>query len=142
MGLGRPLLAESLGTALLVAAVIGSGIAAQRLSPGTIAATAGYSTATGAALIAIICAPGPISGAHLNPLVTLADWLCGGVRARAGLLYVAAQLAGGAGGAIVANLMFGLPALQVAGKQRWGAGLWLGEVVATFGLVLVIFGVV
>ena len=143
VGLGRSLLAESIGTGLLVAAVVGSGIAAARLSPGEIGMQLlENSTATGAALVAIIYALGPASGAHLNPVVTLADWLCGGIRARAGLLYVAAQLAGGAAGAIVANLMFGLPALQVAGKARWGPGLWLGEVVATFGLVLVIFGLV
>jgi arsenate reductase len=126
-----------------VAAVIGSGIAAQRLSPGeTGLQLLENSTATGAALVAIIYALGPASGAHLNPLVTMADWLCGGVRARAGLAYCAAQVAGGAAGAVVANLMFGLPALQLASKPRWGAGLWIGEVVATFGLVLVIFGVV
>jgi arsenate reductase len=142
-GLGRPVLAELLGTGLLVAAVIGSGIAAQRLSPGdTGLQLLENSTATGAALVAIIFALGPVSGAQLNPLVTMADWLCGGVRAGAGLLYCAAQLVGGAAGAIVANLMFGLPALQVASRPRWGAGLWFGEVVATFGLVLVIFGVV
>jgi arsenate reductase len=142
-GLGRPLLAESLGTGLLVAAVIGSGIAAVRLSPGdTGLQLLENSTATGAALVAIIYALGPVSGAQLNPVVTLADWMCGGVRPRVALLYVAAQLVGGAAGAIVANLMFGLPAVQIASKPRWGAGLWLGEGVATFGLVLVIFCVV
>jgi arsenate reductase len=143
VGLGRPLLAESLGTGLLLAAVIGSGIAATRLSPGnTGLQLAENSTATGAALVAIIYALGPVSGAHLNPVVTLADWMCGGVRPRVALLYVVAQVSGGAVGAIVANLMFGLPAVQIATKSRWGAGLWLGEVVATFGLVLVIFAVV
>jgi glycerol uptake facilitator-like aquaporin len=141
--LGRPVLAELLGTAFLVASVIGSGIAAQRLSPGeTGLQLLESSTATGAALVAIIAALGPMSGAHLNPLVTLVDWSFGGVRARVGILYCAAQLAGGATGAVVANLMFGLPALQLATRSRWGAGLWTGEVVATFGLVLVIFGVV
>ena len=142
-GLGRPVLAEFLGTLFLVAAVIGSGIAAARLSPGN----GGLqllenSTATGAVLVAIIYALGPVSGAHLNPLVTLADWLYGGVHARAVPLYCAAQLAGAGAGAIVANLMFGLPALQVASRPRWSVELWFGEVVATFGLLLVIFGVV
>jgi glycerol uptake facilitator-like aquaporin len=141
--LGRPVLAEFLGTALLVAAVIGSGIAAQRLSPGDVGVQLlENSIATGAALVAIIFALGPVSGAHLNPVVTMADWMCGGVRGHTGLLYCAAQLAGGAFGAVVANLMFGLPALEVASKPRWGPGLWIGEAVATFGLVLVIFSII
>ena len=92
--------------------------------------------------MAIIFALGPVSGAHLNPAVTLVDWLCGGVRWPVGLLYCAAQLVGGAVGALVANVMFGLPALELSSKPRWGAGLWIGEVVATFGLVLVIFSLV
>ena len=142
-GLGRRVLAEFLGTALLVAAVVGSGIAAQRLSPSDIGLELlENSLATGAALVAIIFALGPISGAHLNPLVTLADGLCGGVRAGTGLLYGLAQIVGGIGGTVVANVMFGLPAVQISTKPRWGAGLWVGEAVATFGLLLVIFGVV
>jgi arsenate reductase len=142
-GPGRPVLAEFLGTLLLVAAVVGSGIAAARLSPGNIGLQLlESSAATGAALVAIIYALGPVSGAHLNPLVTLADWVCGGVRARTVPLYLGAQLAGAGAGAIVANLMFGLPALQIATRPRSSVGLWLGEVVATFGLLLVIFGVV
>ena len=141
--LARPLLAEFLVTAFLAAAVIGSGIAAQRTSPGD----AGLqllenAIATGTALVAMVFALGPVSGAHLNPVVTMADWMCGGVRGRVGLLYCAAQLAGGAIGAIVANAMFGLPALEVASKPRWGPGLWIGELVATFGLVLVIFSII
>lgn len=142
-GLARAVLAEFLGTAFLLAAVVGSGIAAQRLSP----SDAGLqllenSAATGAALVAIIFALGPISGAHLNPLVTLADGLCGGIRATTGLLYAAAQIAGGVAGTVVANVMFGLPAVEISARARWGAGLWVGEAVATFGLILVIFGVV
>jgi glycerol uptake facilitator-like aquaporin len=141
--LARPVLAELVGTAFLVAAVIGSGVAAQRLSPDDAGlALLENAIATGAALVAIVFALGPVSGAHLNPVVTMADWLCGGVRAGVGLLYCAAQLTGGVIGALVANAMFGLPAVQVASRARWGAGLWLGEVVATFGLVLVVFGVV
>jgi glycerol uptake facilitator-like aquaporin len=141
--LARPVLAELVGTAFLVAAVIGSGVAAQRLSPDDAGlALLENAIATGAALVAIVFALGPVSGAHLNPVVTMADWLCGGVRAGVGVLYCAAQLAGGVIGAVVANAMFGLPAVQVASHARWGAGLWLGEVVATFGLVLVVFGVV
>jgi arsenate reductase len=140
--LGRPLLAEFLGTAFLVAAVIGSGIAARRLTPGNVGLQLlENSIATGAALVAIIFALGPVSGAHLNPVVTMADWLRGGVRRITGLLYGIAQIAGGVFGAVVANTMFGLPAVELATRSRWGVGLWIGEVVATFGLVLVIFGV-
>lgn len=141
--LGRPIAAEFVGTAFLVAAVIGSGVAAQRLSPGDIGLQLlENSFATGAALVAIIYALGPVSGAHLNPAVTIVDWLCGGVRWSVGLLYCAAQLVGGAAGALAANLMFGLPAVQLSSKARWGAGLWFAEAVATFGLMLVIFSVV
>lgn len=139
----RSILAEAVGTALLVAAVIGSGVAAQRLSPGA----AGLellenAIATGAALVAIVFALGPVSGAHLNPVVTMADWACGGVRLGVGLLYCVAQLVGGVLGALLANVMFGLPAVRLASKPRGGGGQWLGELVATFGLVLVVFGVV
>lgn len=142
-GLARAVLAEFLGTAFLLAAVVGSGIAAQRLSPSDVGLELlENSAATGAALVAIIFALGPISGAHLNPLVTLADGLCGGVRARTGLLYAAAQIAGGVAGTVVANVMFGLPVVEISAKARWGPGLWVGEALATFGLILVIFGAV
>jgi arsenate reductase len=131
------------GTALLLVAVVGSGIAAQRLSPGDVGLQLfENSTATAGALVAIILALGPVSGAHLNPVVTLADWLFGGMSWAAVGAYWAAQVLGAAAGTIVANLMFSLPAVEISTRVRSGSGLWLGEVVATFGLLLVIFGVV
>ena len=141
--LARRLLGEFLGTALLVAAVVGSGIAAVRLSPGN----AGLelfenAAATAGALVAIILAVGPVSGAHLNPVVTLADRFFGGLTTRATVGYIAAQLAGGWAGAVVANLMFSRVAFELSTKTRSDGGLWLAETVATFGLLLVIFGVV
>lgn len=140
---GRRLLAEFLGTALLGLAVVGSGIAAARLSPGD----AGLqllenAVATGAALVAIIHAVGLVSGAHLNPVVTLVDATFGGLSWREGAGYVAAQVAGAAAGTVVANLMFDLPVIELSETTRSGSGLWLAEGVATFGLVLVVFGVV
>jgi glycerol uptake facilitator-like aquaporin len=139
----RRVLAEFLGTALLLVAVVGSGIAAQRLTPGDVGLQLlENSTATAAALVAILLALGPISGAHLNPVVTLADRLFGGLSWRAAGAYWAAQVAGAVAGTVLANLMFSLPAVEVSTKVRAGGGLWLGEVVATFGLLLVIFGIV
>jgi len=140
--LARRMLAEFLGTALLVTAVIGSGIMASVLSP----ADAGLqllqnAAATAAALIALILALGPVSGAHLNPVVSLVDRLFGGLTSRDAGGYVLAQVAGGAFGAVLANLMFSLPAVSVSGQIRSSSGLWLAEVVATFGLLLVIFSV-
>ena len=141
--LARRLLAEFVGTALLLAAVIGSGIAASRLSPtDTGLQLFENAAATAAALIAIILAVGPISGAHLNPVITLTDWLLGGLRGAEAFAYIGAQVLGAMLGAIIANLMYELPAVQIALTDRTGAGLWLAEVVATFGLVLVVFGVV
>lgn len=141
--LARRLLAELLGTALLLIAVVGSGIAAQRLSPGNVGLQLlENSTATAAALVAIILALGPISGAHLNPVVTLADRLLGGLSWWTTGAYWVAQVVGAVAGTVVANLMFSLPAVEVSTRVRSGDGLWLGEVVATFGLLLVIFGVV
>jgi glycerol uptake facilitator-like aquaporin len=139
--LSRRALAEFIGTALLLAAVIGSGIAAERLSPhdGGLQLLEN-AAATAAALVAIILAVGPVSGAHLNPIVTLADWFLGGISARDGLVYGLAQIGGGVAGAVVANVMFSLPPVDISTKVRWGPGLWLGEIVATFGLLLVIFG--
>jgi arsenate reductase len=99
--------------------------------------------ATAAALVAIILALGPISGAHLNPVVTLADRLLGGhLQWRDTTTYIAAQIAGGLAGVALANLMFGLPAVELSTKARSAGHLWLSESVATFGLLLVIFGVV
>jgi glycerol uptake facilitator-like aquaporin len=137
--LARPLVAEALGTALLVAAVVGSGIMAQRLAPSDHAMQLlANAVATVAVLGVLIALLGPISGAHFNPAVTLAEAM---VR-RAGPLravgYVSAQLAGGCAGTVLAHAMFGLPAVATGGAVRTGAGLWLGEVVATAGLVLTI----
>jgi glycerol uptake facilitator-like aquaporin len=139
----RRLLAEFLGTAFLLIAVIGSGIAAQRLSPhDTGIELLENAVATGAALVAIILAFGPVSGAHLNPLVTLADRMFGGVTTRDAVGYVGAQVCGAALGAVAANLMFALPAAEWSSKTRSGSGVWLAEVVATLGLLLVVFGIV
>jgi arsenate reductase len=141
--IARRALAELLGTAFLVAIVVGSGIFAQRLSP----TDAGLqllenSVATGAGLVALILALGSVSGAHFNPVVTLADRLFGGMSTRHAGIYVAAQVLGGCLGAVVANVMFDLGPVTLSTHTRSSAGLWLGEVVATFGLVTVILGVV
>jgi arsenate reductase len=141
--IARRVVAEFVGTGLLVAVVVGSGIAAERLSPGnTGLQLLENSAATAAGLIAIILAFGPVSGAHLNPLVSIADAFFGGLDWRDVPPYIAAQVAGAIGGAVLANLMFSLPAVEWSTKSRSGSGLWLGEVVATAGLLLVIFGVV
>ncbi len=137
--LARRVLAELVGTALLVMAIIGSGIAASRLSPGDVGLQLlENSLATGAALVALILALQPISAAF-NPLVTLAERVSGLVGTKETAALIGAQLAGGVLGALLANLMFGLPAISLSTHTRSGAGLWLGEVIATAGLVLVIF---
>lgn len=140
--LARRCVAEGLGTALLLVAVVGSGIAATRLSPGdTGLQLLENAIATAAALVAVILAVGAVSGAHLNPVVTLADLVFGGMARREAAWYVTAQVLGAACGAMVANLMFELPAVELSSRVRDGGGLVLGEAVATFGLVLVVFGV-
>jgi len=136
----RQAAAEAIGTGFRVAAVIGSGIAAARLSPGNLGLQLlENSVATGAALAALVVALQPVSAAF-NPLVTVLERIFGALTTAETLTLITAQVAGGAVGAVVANLMFGLPALTLAGTTRTGAGLWLGEVVATVGLLLVIFG--
>lgn len=141
--LRRECVAEFVGTALLVATVVGSGIAAQRLSPNdTGLELLENALATGAGLVAIILAIGPISGAHMNPVVSLADAFFGGLPWRSIPGYVVAQILGAVFGAVLANLMFGAAAVSLATHVRAGGGLWLGEVVATVGLLLTIFGVV
>jgi glycerol uptake facilitator-like aquaporin len=141
--LARRATAEGIGTAFLVAIVVGSGIAAQRLSPGDVGLELlENSIATGAGLIALILALGPVSGAHFNPIVTMADRILGGTTTRDASVYVVVQVAGACVGAIVANLMYDLPAVDVSTHTRATSGLWLGEVVAAFGLILVILGVV
>ena len=143
--LGRRLFAEALGTALLVAAVIGSGIAAASLSPSdTGLQLLENAVATAAGLAVIILLVGPVSGAHLNPVISLADWWLGRRRgiglplAEVGA-YAAAQVAGGVLGAILANLMFDLPAVDWSTHDRSSGHLLLGEVVATAGLVALVF---
>ena|SRR5579864_2898331 len=139
----RRAFAEFVGTALLLAAIVGSGIMAQRLSPGDVGLELlENDAATACALIAIILAVGPVSGAHLNPVITLVDRFFGGLSTKLALAYMGAQVSGGIVGAVVANLMFSLSAVNLSTKTRSGEGLWLAEVIATFGLVLVVFGVV
>ena len=142
VALARRAVAEFLGTLFLVAVVVGSGIAAQRLSPDDVGLQLlENALATGAGLVAIILAVGPVSGAHLNPVVTLVDRYFGGVSSRDVMAYVPAQVTGACVGAVIANLMYELPAIQLSTKTRSGSGRDLAEVVATTGLLLVIFGV-
>jgi glycerol uptake facilitator-like aquaporin len=141
--LTRATLAEFLGSAGLVTVVIGSGIAAQRLSPDDVGLQLlENALATGAGLVALILAFGPVSGGHFNPVVTLADRFFGGRTSREVAAYLPAQLLGGVVGAVLANLMFDLPAVTVSAKERSGGGLWLSEALATFGLVVLIFALV
>jgi glycerol uptake facilitator-like aquaporin len=141
--LARQALAELVGTGFLVAAVVGSGIAAQRLSPHDLGLELLENTAaTAAALVAIIFAVGPVSGAHLNPVITLVDRLFGGLRTRTAVIYIAAQFAGGTAGAVAANTMFGLPVVTLSSHHRATGPHLFAEAIATFGLVLVVFGVV
>jgi glycerol uptake facilitator-like aquaporin len=139
----RQALAEFLGSAALVAVVIGSGIAAQRLSPGDVGLELlENALVTGAGLAALILAFGPASGAHFNPVITFADRVFKGVGNRQVVVYVSAQFAGGVLGAVLANLMFGLDAVSVSDRHRSSGGLWLAEALATFGLVVLVFALV
>lgn len=139
----RAILAEALGSFLLFATVIGSGIMGERLAGGNVAiALLGNTLATGAILFVLIAMLGPVSGAHFNPAVTLVTRLRGEISSRTGLAYVAAQLAGGILGVWVAHLMFDLPILQLSSKLRSGPGQLAGEAIATFGLILTILGTV
>ena len=141
--LARRVTAEAVGTALLVAVVVGSGSSAQRLSPDDVGLELlENSIATGAALVALILALGPISGAHFNPVVTMADRVLGGIATGDALLYVGAQVGGACVGAMIANVMFELPAVTMSTHTRSSGALWFSEVIATFGLLLVILGVV
>src|SRR6478736_1333584 len=140
MNLARRAGAELVGTAFLVAAVVGSGIAASRLSPGDIGLQLlENSLITGAALVALILALQPVSAAF-NPVVTLVEVVLGKLAKQDAVPLVLAQFAGGFVGVIVANLMFGLDAVTISTHHRTGGGVWLGEVVATLGLMMVIFG--
>jgi glycerol uptake facilitator-like aquaporin len=138
--LARRLLAEFLGSALLAAVVIGSGIAAQQLSPGATGLDLlENAAATAAGLFAIILMFGPVSGGHFNPVVSFADAALGGMRWRDAAAYLPAQVAGCAAGAVLANLMFSRPAVSISAHHRASAAHLLAEVVATAGLLLVIF---
>ena len=138
----RKAAAELVGTALLVAVVVGSGIFAERLSDDVGLQLLESSLATAGGLVALILALGSVSGAHFNPVVSLADRILGGLTTRELATYVPAQVVGAGIGAVAANLMFELDAVTLSTHARSSGGLWLGEVIATFGLVLVILGVV
>jgi glycerol uptake facilitator-like aquaporin len=145
MDLRRRLVAESLGTGLLVTVVVGSGIAAQRLSPDDVGLQLlENSTATFLGLTVLILLFGPVSGAHFNPVVSAADWLLGrragtGLTAREVVAYSAAQIVGAVVGAVLANVMFEVSISDLASKDRTGGHLLVAEVVATAGLVSLIF---
>jgi glycerol uptake facilitator-like aquaporin len=137
----RRAIAEFFGTLLLLATVVGSGIMGERLCGGNIAiALLANTLATGAALVALILAFGPVSGAHLNPAVTLADAWLGGIRWRETPAYIAAQIAGAFAGVATAHWMFGLATFSFSSKARSGPSQVFSEFVATFGLLAVIWG--
>src|ERR687898_1158136 len=130
MNLFRRITAETIGTAMLLAAVIGSGVMGERLSGGNVAiALLANTVATGAALVALILTFGPISGAHFNPAVTLADASQGGLPWREVPMYVSAQIAGAFAGVATANIMFELPVFFAARKARHGTAQWFSEFV-------------
>jgi glycerol uptake facilitator-like aquaporin len=143
--LARRAAAELAGTGMLVAVVVGSGIMAARLSPrDTGLELLENSLATAAGLAVIILVAGPVSGAHLNPVISVADWALGrrsgtGLPGRDLAAYLPAQVAGAIAGAVLANLMFALPAATASARDRSAPHLWLGEAAATAGLVLVVF---
>lgn len=139
--MSRRVAAEGLGTALLVAIVVGSGVMAQQLCAGNLAvALLANTLATGAGLAVLILILGPVSGAHFNPVVTGVQVATKRLPAGEGALFVAAQLCGGVVGTMLAHAMFALPLLQTSARARSGGPQWLSEAVATFGLLLVISG--
>jgi len=141
--LSRRLAAEGLGTAFLLAVVVGSGIMGERLAGGNVAiALLGNTIATGAILAVLILIFGPLSGAHFNPAVTLSFVLRRELEKRVALLYVAVQVTGGLAGMLIAHAMFEEPLFQASLKVRTGPAQWLAEFVATFGLVATILGCV
>jgi glycerol uptake facilitator-like aquaporin len=143
LDLVRRLTAEALGTGLLVIAVVGSGIMASRLSSHDVGLQLlENAAATAAALIGLILMFGAISGAHFNPVVTLVDRAFSSITNRDAGLYIVAQIIGGCVGTLLANLMFELPAVEFSTKVRSSGGLWLSEIIATAGLLLVIHGCV
>lgn len=139
----RQVVAEALGSFLLFATVMGSGIMAEQLAGGNVAvALLGNTVATGAMLFVLITMLGPISGAHFNPAVSLVFRLRGEISSGLALAFVGAQLVGGIAGVWTAHLMFDLSILQFSEKARTGVGQWTGEFVATFGLLLTILGTI
>jgi glycerol uptake facilitator-like aquaporin len=141
--LGRRALAEAIGTGLLVAVVVGSGIMAVQLSPHEVGLQLlENSTATVFGLAALILIFGPMSGAHFNPVVTLADCVLQGRSWRDAAAYLPAQVAGAIGGAVLANAMFDLSPVSISHHHRSHPNLWLGEVVATLGLIVLVFSLV
>jgi len=137
----RKLFSEWLGTLFLLAVVVGSGIMAERLSDGNIAiALLGNTIPTGAILVVLILVFGPISGAHFNPAVTLVFAIRKEITLPHSALYVVAQITGGICGVIIAHLMFDNPIIDPSTKPRTGLGQWIGEFVATFGLIMTILG--
>src|SRR3984893_13019458 len=141
MNLQRRTVAEGIGTAMLLAAVVGSGIMGERLAGGNVAmALLANTIATGAALVALILTFGPISGAHFNPVVTLADAAMGGLKWAEAPFYLTAQFAGAIAGVAIAHLMFGAPIFFASHHARSGAAQDFSEFVATFGLLAVIWG--
>jgi glycerol uptake facilitator-like aquaporin len=141
--IARRLTAEALGTAFLLAAVVGSGIMGERLAGGNVAiALLANTIATGAALVVLISIFGPISGAHFNPAVTLFFALRREIQLREGMLYVVAQVLGGIAGVWAAHAMFGMPIFETSQKLRDGPAQWWSEFVATFGLMATIAGAV
>jgi glycerol uptake facilitator-like aquaporin len=141
ISLPRRLMAEAIGSLLLAATVVGSGIMAERLAQGNVAvALLANTAATVAVLAALIALLGPVSGAHFNPAVSVVEALRGRLLARDALAYTVVQVGGCCAGALLANVMFELPAFQGSAHVRTGGAQWLSECVATFGLLLVILG--
>jgi glycerol uptake facilitator-like aquaporin len=136
--LSRRLVAEALGTAILVATVVGSGVMAAKLTNDVALALLANTIATGAILVVLITILGPISGAHFNPAVTMVLALRREIGVQAALLYIVAQVGGGIAGSFLAHAMFELPIIQFSTTVRTGSGQWLAEAVAAFGLVLTI----
>ena len=137
--LNRKLAAEFIGTAFLLATVVGSGIMGDRLSGGSVGlALLANSLATGAILVVLITMLGPVSGAHFNPAVTFAFWLRGEIRSNAAVAFVAVQVTAGIAGVWAAHLMFAEPLLQLSQTVRTGPSQWFAEIIAAFGLVFVI----
>lgn len=142
LDLPRRLVAEALGTGLLIVAVVGSGIMAQRLTTDVGLQLLENSLATAGALVALILMFGAVSGAHFNPVVTLLDRVLGSIRTRDAVLYIAAQTVGACLGAMLANAMFELPLINMSTHDRSSGALWVSEIVATATLLLVIQGCV